>query len=238
MNNDTTVQHWVVVPAAGTGRRMLSRIPKQYLDLNGVPVLSRTLQRLHDGIQPAAIVVAIRDDDSEWPKIKKPDCRIVLTDGGRERSDSVLNGLRALNGLAADDDWIWVHDAARPCVRVDDLKKLSQEVDKHETGGLLALRATDTMKQVDDRNQCVATINRKTLWRALTPQVFRYSVLLDALEKALNAGYKVTDESQAIELLGLQPCLVEGHEDNIKITQQGDLDIAALYLRRQATERG
>lgn len=230
-------RHWVVVPAAGAGRRMTSHKPKQYLLLKGLPVLSHSLQRMHSGVNPEAIVVSIRSGDPDWPQIAKPTCRIITTEGGYERCDSVLNGLNQLEELAAEDDWVWVHDAARPCVRVDDLVQLKKSIDDSDVGGLLALRLTDTVKQADEHQFSVATLERNSLWRALTPQVFRYKVLLEALTRALRAGYKLTDEAQAIEMLGYRPRLVEAHADNIKITRQQDLDLAEFYLAGQAHEQ-
>ncbi|MBN1380010.1 MAG: 2-C-methyl-D-erythritol 4-phosphate cytidylyltransferase [Gammaproteobacteria bacterium] len=232
------MRHWVLVPAAGSGSRMHSDKPKQYLNLNGLPVLSHSLLRLQQGVQPAAIVVVLRPDDPDWPHIKKPDCEIIITEGGPARCDSVLNGLRALQNQAADDDWIWVHDAARPCVRVEDLKQLNKTIYQHAVGGLLALPITDTVKQSNEQRQSIATVDRSRLWRALTPQVFHYRLLLDALIAASQAGQQVTDEAQAIELSGLKPLLVEGQPDNIKITRQEDMAIAELYLNRQAAQKG
>jgi 2-C-methyl-D-erythritol 4-phosphate cytidylyltransferase len=238
VKNDRQIRHWVIVPAAGSGRRMSSRKPKQYLTINGLPVLSHSLARLQQGIQPAAIVVVLSPDDLEWPAIDKPAVEIVTVDGGQERCDSVLNGLHALQNLSADNDWVWVHDAARPCVRVQDLFLLKQAIINHEVGGLLAVRMTDTVKQSDNHQQSITTVDRSNLWRALTPQVFRYRVLLEALTEALQRGDNVTDEAQAIESLGYRPCLVEGHSDNIKITHQSDLEIVGFYLKRQADVTG
>ena len=238
MNTNNSARHWAVVPAAGIGRRMASEKPKQYLSLNGLSVLSHSLLRLQQAIQPMAIVVAIRADDSDWPLIEKPACKLLTANGGQDRCDSVLNALQVLQGMAADDDWVWVHDAARPCVRIEDIKQLYQTVIQHNVGGLLAIPLSDTIKQVDSDQQYLATVDRNTLWRALTPQVFRYRLLFDALTLAVQSGNRVTDEAQAIELQGYKPCLVEGHEDNIKITKQGDLEQASLHLKQQETETG
>jgi 2-C-methyl-D-erythritol 4-phosphate cytidylyltransferase len=143
-----------------------------------------------------------------------------------------------LQGLAdkvALDDWVWVHDAARPCVRTEDLQRLRQRVESHPVGGLLALKMTDTVKQADDQEAVAATMDRSVLWRALTPQVFRYGLLLEALRRSLESGHRVTDEAQSMELAGHKPLLVEGSADNIKITSPGDLQVAELFLRRQDT---
>jgi 2-C-methyl-D-erythritol 4-phosphate cytidylyltransferase len=234
VKNKNNARHWVVVPAAGSGRRMAGPVAKQYLRLNGMAVLSHSLMRLQQGIQPTAIAVALSADDKEWPAIDKPAAEILVAAGGEERCHSVLNGLLALQHLAGEQDWVWVHDAARPCVRIQDILRLKQAIIAHDVGGLLAVRITDTVKQSDQHQQSITTVDRSRLWRALTPQVFRYSILLEALTRVLQNGNTVTDEAQAIEQSGFKPCLVEGHADNIKITQQGDLEIAELYLQQQA----
>ena len=231
--NRNNTRHWVVVPAAGSGRRMAGSQPKQYLPLAGLPVITHSLVRLHRAVQPSAIVVALRAGDDDWPQINKPDCNIITVEGGDERSDSVLNGLIALADLAAADDWVWVHDAARPCVRIDDMLKLKQQIRDHAVGGLLALQVTDTVKQADAQQHAVGTVDRSNLWRALTPQVFRYGLLHEALQYARHENLVITDDAQAVELSGHKPLLVEAHADNIKITRQEDLPLAELYLRLQ-----
>lgn len=228
-----SVTHWVVVPAAGSGRRMELDTPKQYLPLAGRTVLGVTLERLVRGIRPRAVVVALGAADERWETIDKPAGEILAVAGGEARCHSVMNALEALKDRAGADDWVWVHDAARPCVRVEDLERLAAAVAGHPVGGLLALKMTDTVKQADE-DGVAATVDRSRLWRALTPQVFRYGLLREALRRANEAGRQVTDEAQAMELAGCKPRLVEGSADNIKITAPGDLEIAEVYLARQA----
>lgn len=210
--------------------------PKQYLTVMGLPVITQTLTRL-SGLQALqAIVVALHPEDRLWPQVPKPERPPIITvTGGEARCQSVYNGLLALAGRAGEKDWILVHDAARPCVRVADIELLLSAVDKQDAGGLLASRITDTVKR-DNGNgipSIVETVDRSRLWRALTPQVFRYGVLRRAMQGAIEAGEPVTDEAQAVERLGQRPLLVEGSGDNIKITHSQDLQLAEFYLRQQ-----
>lgn len=212
--------------------------PKQYLPLMEQPVITHTLTRLSglSGLQ--AIAVALHPEDRQWANTPKPDRPSIITvTGGEERCQSVYNGLLALAGRVGEGDWILVHDAARPCVRVADIELLLATVNEQQgNGGLLASRITDTVKRGDagkSSTSVVETVDRGCLWRALTPQVFRYDVLRQALERAIENGEPVTDEAQAVERMGLRPLLVEGNADNIKITHPQDLPIAEFYLRRQ-----
>lgn len=228
---------WAVVPAAGLGQRMGGETPKQYLPLMGLPVITQTLMRLSRLAALEAIVVALHAEDRRWPQIPKPESPPLITvNGGDTRCQSVYNGLLALAGRAEEHDWILVHDAARPCVRVADIELLLSMLVKHDAGGLLAAKITDTVKR-DDGNEppsVFETVDRSRLWRALTPQVFRYGLLCEALQRAVEAGDTVTDEARAVERLGLRPLLVEGSADNIKITHPQDLPLAEFYLRQQA----
>jgi 2-C-methyl-D-erythritol 4-phosphate cytidylyltransferase len=162
---------------------------------------------------------------------------VARADGGPERCHSVLNGLRRLREMAAaDDDWVLVHDAARPCVRQEDVARLLDELSADPVGGLLAVPARDTIKRADVGGTVVETIDRNVIWRALTPQMFRLGALTAAIVQALGRGVLVTDEAQAMELAGAAPRLVTGHEDNIKITTQSDLALAEFYLRQRGDE--
>jgi len=211
--------------------------PKQYLPLLGRPILLRTLERL--GSYPAlrGQLVGIAPDDVYWPTLSESIPKLLgAFPGGAERADTVLNGLRALAKYAVPDDWVLVHDAARPCVRHADIDTLLAAVAGHTDGGLLALPVSDTVKRAD-RDGCVEeTVSRAGLWRAQTPQVFRLGALTAALEGARRAGVEITDEASAMEWSGARPRLVPGHADNIKITLPEDLALAELYLRAQ--ERG
>ena len=226
---------WAVIPAAGVGARMEAASPKQYLPLLGKTVLEHTLARIGGHPRIAATVMVISAVDGDWSRIAANFTAqsLILTQGGAERCHSVLNGLRALAGRAAPRDWVLVHDAARPCVRREDLDHLIEQLHDHPVGGLLGIRITDTMKSADEQGNIIETVCREGLWRALTPQMFRYEMLLQALQAVVESNVMVTDESAAMETAGLVPRMVEGHADNIKITRPGDLALAEMYLRQQ-----
>ncbi len=229
-----TERLWGVVPAAGVGRRMGGERPKQYLPLLGRTVLEHSLAVLLDHPRMEAVAVAVQASDPHWPGLGMArDPRVVTAPGGEERMHSVLNGLRALEDRAAEEDWVLVHDAARPCLHPTDLARLVETLEGHPVGGLLALPMADTVKRADGEGAVVETVDRSHLWRALTPQMFRYRLLREALEAAVASGEMVTDESQALERLGMRPRLVAGSADNIKITHPGDLELAALFLQRR-----
>lgn len=227
-------RYWLIVPAAGSGQRMKSDCPKQYLKLDHRYILDITLSRLLDHADFSGCVVAIREDDPWWPETAaSSDARIDTCAGGAERADSVLAALDALAHQAGDDDWVLVHDAARPCLHSNDLERLLTQLQDHPVGGLLATPVADTLKlAASDSNQVETTIDRRHLWRALTPQMFRFGVLKQALEAAIASGYSVTDESSAMEYAGNVPCIVEGRPDNIKITVPADLALAGFILGR------
>ena len=228
---------WAVIPAAGVGQRMHADRPKQYLELHDKTVLEYSLLRLLELPAICGAVVALDADDHYWQKLAFSHSKPVLTvTGGDERCDSVLNALKLLeqqNPQPANEIWVLVHDAARPCVRPDDLEKLIELASHDDHGGLLALPVRDTMKRQKDNNRVQTTVDRKGLWHALTPQMFKLSLLRQALEQALEKGMQVTDDASAMELAGYSPLLVEGHEDNIKITRPFDLSLANLYLKEQ-----
>lgn len=200
-------------------------------------MLLHTLERLGRYPRLRGLAVGIAADDAYWPTLATEIPNLLITYvGGAERAHTVLNGLRALETYAAPDDWVLVHDAARPCVRHADIDGLLAAVAGHADGGLLALPLSDTVKRAD-RNGCIGeTVPRAGLWRALTPQVFRLAALRDALESALRAGVDVTDEASAMEYSGARPRLVHGHADNIKITVPEDMVLAELFLREQERE--
>ncbi len=225
---------WAVVPAAGIGKRMGSEIPKQYLPLGGRMVIEHTLARLASHPKINKIVVSIGADDHYWKDVLHPTAaEVVSVTGGAERCDSVFNGLQALRGEAAADDWVLVHDAARPCLRIADIEKLMATLKEHPVGGVLGLPVADTMKRSDVAGTIIETVSRARLWRALTPQMFRFGMLYHALSRARDSDVLITDEASAIEWTGFSPRMVEGHGDNIKITQPHDLSLAALYLQQQ-----
>ena len=226
-----------MVPAAGGGARLQADRPKQYVPLLGRPILQHTLERLCHYPSLRGLLVGIAADDPYWPAMALQMPKLLGSyTGGAQRAQTVLNGLRALAPHAAADDWVMVHDAARPCVRHTDIDALLAAVTGHADGGLLAAPLGDTLKRAD-RGGCVeATLSRTGLWQAFTPQVFRLAALQAALEAALSAGVEITDEASAMEYTGARPRLVHGAADNIKITHPGDLALAELYLRAQERE--
>jgi 2-C-methyl-D-erythritol 4-phosphate cytidylyltransferase len=229
--------HWAVVPAAGVGKRMGSSVPKQYLDLNGRAVIDHTIERLlmHPSID--GVYVALSAEDTRWERTEFADHPDLVTlEGGTERCYSVLNALDRLVERASADDWVLVHDAARPCVRRDDIDHLIEMVLSHPVGGLLGMPVRDTMKRTDTADRIETTVERSQLWHAFTPQMFRVGLLRDALNGALDAGFLVTDEASAMEWAGHRPIMVEGHADNLKITRPEDLPLAGYFLERQAGE--
>jgi 2-C-methyl-D-erythritol 4-phosphate cytidylyltransferase len=223
---------WCVVPAAGKGLRVGGELPKQYLFLSGSTVIQHTLNRLSQ-LSPQAIVVPLAEGDEKAQTLSYHYPTLLrFVQGGKERSDSVLAGLRAIAAEAKDADWVLVHDVARPCVRISDIQHLLADIKTSKVGGLLAHRVRDTMKRAHDFF-VQETVPREDLWHALTPQIFRYGLLKLALEMAQKKGEPVTDESQAIEKLGFQPLLVQAAADNIKITWPADIALAEAFLALQ-----
>lgn len=227
-------RHWAVLPAAGVGRRMGADIPKQYLELSGRRVIDHTIERMLRHPRIEGLCVAISEADVWWADSEyAAHPGVVVAPGGAARADSVLNALHALAVRAAPDDWVLVHDAARPCVHPEDISRLIDAVEQAgAVGGLLGMPVRDTMKRADSAGQVGHTVDRDGLWHAFTPQMFRLGALRQALGDALVAGVAVTDEASAMEWAGGRPLLVEGRPDNIKITRPGDLDLAAYYLGR------
>ncbi len=228
---------WAVVPAAGIGKRMRADKPKQYLLLDGKTVLERTLSRLSTHPKINAVIVATSAQDSYWQMLKLEDSiSVYRVEGGEERCHSVLNCLAFLLEIADADDWVLVHDAARPCVRTIDIDKLIHSIVDHPVGSILGIPVSDTLKHCDSSQVIESTPSRQNLWRALTPQLFQLGTLHDALQQALNNNLMVTDDASAIELAGLKPSIIAGHSDNIKITQPSDLTLASAYLMLQKDE--
>ena len=228
---------WAIVPAAGRGARFGGEVPKQYVEVAGAPVIAHTLAALlgHRGVVGAVVVLSA--DDARWPGwtelAGKP---LLACVGGEQRADSVLAGLAALPDSVRPDDFVLVHDAARPNLHVADLDALLERGRADPVGAILAAPVRDTLKRAGDDGGIDGTEPRERLWRALTPQLFRRLQLARALESARDAGIVVTDESMAMEHQGLRPLLVEGREDNLKITTAADLDHFAFLLARRALE--
>ena len=208
--------------------------PKQYLQLLSRTVLEYSLQpfREHPLIKGIAVVVA--DNDEYWPTLAlSGHSGIVTASAGRERCHSVLNGLRRIGEIAADDDWVLVHDAARPCVTATDIDRLITGLRDHSTGGILALPVSDTVKQAGQDHGIEATLDRERLWRALTPQMFRLGLLRDSIAAAMGDNLLVTDEAQALEYRGYRPGIVQGGPHNIKVSLPEDLALAEFFLTQQ-----
>lgn len=224
---------WGIVPAAGLGKRMGCDLPKQYLPLAGKPLIEHVLERLLATGLFDAVVVAVAAEDRFFRNLQiSADLRIEICTGGRERADSVYNALQFLAARAGDDDWVMVHDAARPLVRSSDVRHLATSLAYDPIGGIFAQPVHDTLKEVEN-GAVAATIDRTRVWRAQTPQMFRYGLLKQALGEAAVAGYVVTDEASAVERMGLRPRIMEGPLDNLKVTRPEDLPLAAFYLERQ-----
>ena len=225
---------WAIVPAAGRGARFGSEVPKQYLDVAGQPLIAYALQALlaHPTVQGAVVVLA--EGDTHWPGWQTMADKPLLTCvGGSERADSVLSGLAALPESVRPDDFVLVHDAARPNLRRDDLDQLLNRGRIDPVGATLAAPVRDTLKRAGDDGGIDGTEPRERLWRALTPQLFRRLQLTRALEAARDAGIAVTDESMAMERQGHRPLLVEGSDDNFKVTTPADLALFEFILSKR-----
>ena len=215
---------WAVVPAAGRGTRFGGELPKQYLVVDGLPLIAHTLAALfaHDAVEGA--VVPVSENDPDWPRWNefhgKP---VIACTGGATRAESVLAGLAALPESVRADDFVLVHDAARPNLSLTDLSQLLERGRNDPVGAILAAPVRDTLKRAGDDGGIDGTEPRERLWRAFTPQLFRRLQLTRALEAATADGIEVTDEAMAMERLGLRPLLVEGSESNFKITTPADL---------------
>lgn len=230
-------QVWAIVPAAGIGARMLADRPKQYLVLDDKTVIEHTLYRLASHPQITGLIVAIAEDDPYWPTITLPlNCPVHVVSGGKERADSVFNALQHLSSFCDADPWVLVHDAARPCLRHQDIDQMLLKLMSHKVGGILGIPVNDTVKRINAEDEIIDTVCRQGLWRASTPQMFRLQALKSALDRAKQQQLIVTDEASAMELAGLQPMMVEGHSDNIKITVPQDLALASLFLQLQNRE--
>ncbi|MDX1590088.1 MAG: 2-C-methyl-D-erythritol 4-phosphate cytidylyltransferase [Oleiphilaceae bacterium] len=224
----------VIVPAAGIGRRMGPGKPKQYLPLAGQTLLECTLARLREALPGVLFHVPLQPGDPWWSStVCAADPLIRRLEGGQERADSVRLGLAQLS--AGERDWVLVHDVARPCVTTGDIHRLLDAVMDHDCGGLLGVPVADTLKQVGSSQQVTATVDRSGLWRALTPQVFRYGPLCRALDQASARGLSITDEASAMEFSGATPLMVPGRGDNLKVTLPEDLALAGWLLRQQGS---
>ncbi|KFI06636.1 2-C-methyl-D-erythritol 4-phosphate cytidylyltransferase [Massilia sp. BSC265] len=225
-------RYFALLPAAGVGARMGASSPKQYLQIGGKPMLRHTLDAFRSSPLVAHTYVVVSADDPYIDGVVPPDGVTVLRCGGATRMESIRNGLRVLHGSIGVDDWVLVHDAARPGLDAELIERLIVETGEHPVGGLLALPVVDTVKRSVAGK--VSTVSRDRLWLAQTPQMFRYRLLLRALDAATDPS-AITDDASAVEALGLAPKLVEGHPRNLKVTLPADIRIAEMYLA--ASER-
>jgi 2-C-methyl-D-erythritol 4-phosphate cytidylyltransferase len=222
---------FALIPAAGRGLRMDPAHPKQYLPLLGRPMIYHSVRALADIAEIERVFVVLARNDSRWSYGDWSRFRPKLTPlycGGAERRETVLNGLQSARGIA-EEDWVLVHDAVRPCVTSGQVATLMREAGDDGVGGLLAIPVADTLKRSDDGASVAGTLDRRGLWQAQTPQMFRYGLLLRALEFAKDA----TDEAQAVEELGFAPKLVRGDARNLKVTLADDLRMAEMILRNR-----
>ncbi len=225
---------WAIVPSAGSGQRMRQSVPKQYLELQGRSVIENTLATLLEEKRIIQVTVCVAEGDQFWDKLDcRNDSRVSCTLGGATRANSVLNGIQALPQKAKKNDWVLVHDAARPCLSKDMLESFIDQLVDDQVGGILALPSNDTVKfsiDSDSQDKIEKTLDRKRVWYAQTPQMFRYGLLKQALEVAIENGTEITDEAFAIEQMGHAPRLINGEIRNIKITQIDDLEMAGLLM--------
>ncbi|MET0293259.1 MAG: 2-C-methyl-D-erythritol 4-phosphate cytidylyltransferase [Steroidobacteraceae bacterium] len=224
------MHYWLVMPAAGAGLRFGGPVPKQYSSLAGRTVIEWSLAPFVADVRCKGIRVVIAEDDTQWDALAlvDPSDRMHSVIGGARRCDSVRRGLADLP--AAPDDWVLVHDAARPCLHPHELEHLLTAAETSGDGALLAVPLADTLKRADDSGAVVDTVDRRGLWRAQTPQMFRYRQLDEALAACEARGIEPTDEAQAVEQLGLRPELVAGRSTNHKITTSTDIARAATIL--------
>lgn len=229
---------FALIPAAGSGSRIGETLPKQYIQLAGKPMIHHAIETLCSDMRIVHVIVVLSPNDTHWPQYDWSafsNKLVVLNCGGATRAESVLNGLSTLGAsiTIADDDWVMVHDAARPCLTSEQLAKLIDELTDDDVGGLLAIPVADTLKRSDTYQRATTTEPREGLWQAQTPQMFRYRLLTNALSNT--DGTHVTDDASAIEAQGLHPKLVLGDSQNFKVTYPQDLALAELILHKRKT---
>ena len=225
---------WAIIPAAGSGSRFSKTELKQYQTIADQTVLEHTIARLNQ-LPLTGYVLAIGEQDNvakTLPFAKAEKAHFCL--GGAERVNSVLNALNYLSEIAHDDDWVLVHDAARPCVSKVNLEDLVETSICSQQSAILAIPVRDTLKRVENSPQISATVDRSTLWQAQTPQMAQLGVLKNAMETALAENVTITDEASALEYIGESVQVVQGRSDNIKITYPDDLELARLILASQS----
>ncbi len=217
--------YFSIIPAAGKSQRFAADLPKQYHTINGLPILQLSIQPFLDHPLIEKVLVVVNAEDNHWQHLSIANHpKILTTIGGEVRRDSVINGLKALKTLAKPNDWILVHDGARPFIRLDEINTLIHVLNEHPVGGLLGVPVKDTLKKISAEGEILNTIDRSELWHAQTPQMFRFELLKDALEKSRTNDILVTDESSAIEMAGYKPLMVQGSQRNTKITFAHDIE--------------
>jgi 2-C-methyl-D-erythritol 4-phosphate cytidylyltransferase len=230
----STPKLWAIVPAAGIGARFSDGHPKQFHQLRGKTMAEHTLLKLLSVKQIQRLICPCDLSSKYWSKVSaSKDLRVEMVSGGKSRAQSVINGLRVLQNYAKADDWVLVHDIARPCITVSDINRLISELKNNIVGGLLVKRVDETLKMVGLENRVLKTPDREQYRVAQTPQMFRYKILLDALVLASSKNMSPTDEASAVEAMGKDVLMIEGRKDNIKITHQSDLMIAETILQNQ-----
>ena len=217
---------------------MRRKVPKQYLEIAGKTVIEHAMEAFleHDMID--GVVAVTPPGDPRWIDIAPEHPKFIgRFDGGAERSDSVINGLEGLKPQAKADDWVLIHDAARPCISARLLDRLIKKVLRHPVGGILGLPVNDTIKRTDVTGGIMETVSRENIWRAQTPQMFRFQVLYDALRDIRSRGGSVTDDAAAMEFLGMRPLMVVSDSSNIKITNPSDIPLAEYFVEAEQKAR-
>lgn len=226
-----STQYFCIIAAAGVGQRMGGNLPKQYLSIAKRTLLEWSLEPFLHSTSISKIVIVLSKDDrwfSELLVARHP--KITTAIGGSTRYESVLSGLNALSPIATENDWVIVHDAARPNLSNSDLKKLMDTVGNHPVGGLLGIPSSDSLKEINDNNIIEKNVPREKIWRAFAPQMFRFGLLLSSHQKCLEDKYSITDESSAISYLGYQSLMVLGRSDNFKVSTPEDYEIMKKVL--------
>ncbi|MDW3095191.1 MAG: 2-C-methyl-D-erythritol 4-phosphate cytidylyltransferase [Gammaproteobacteria bacterium] len=230
----TVPKCWAVIPAAGIGERVGSSLPKQYLKIAGKTILEHAISPFIKNSCIAGITIALNQQDVHFDElnIKTRSQKIHTVIGGATRAHSVLNALNSFEAQLDKDDFVLVHDAARPCLTMSDLEKLIGVCIQHDVGGIVGSPMPDTIKQVEKGN-IENTLDRENIWRAYTPQMFKFEVLRSAILKAFADNVRITDEANALEYVGYKPCMVEGDSQNLKITTAEDVSIAEMILQKR-----
>ena len=231
VNQKLATNYFGIVAAGGSGARLNPETPKQYLEINKRSILEISVGTLLNSVNFKKLVVVVPKSDMEKCYfLKEKFKQIELVAGGSTRCESVFEGLKFLDSQSRADDWCLVHDAARPCVQTKDILELIDVLKNSNTGGVLAAPVIDTLKKINDQSQIEETIERANLWKAFTPQMFRYGVLFESIRSVLENGISVSDESQALEKMGQSICIVRGSSENIKITYPEDIKKAELFF--------